>query len=256
MRVLAALTLSLLLPTAVAAAESTPAADFDLSFGARTPAVTTPMAFRIVYKNPDDPNAAPSPQRRIVIELPRGSRVDGKAVAVCAASDAELQLLGPSACPAGSLVGRGTAELRTDGGPVFDPFIDDVDIFNGGKELVELFTHQRSGVRIGVGRRQFPSPDTLSETPPPQPGAPPDFESSVRVLDFRFAASPFITTPGSCPADGQWRSRLTFDTADGHTYNASTSTPCDVPPAPGPLRTGACHSRREVAVRLPPGARR
>jgi hypothetical protein len=157
----------------------------------------------------------------------------------------------------GSRVGSGTAELRTDGGPVFDPFIDDVDIFNGGKELVELFTHERSGVRIGVGRRQISSPDTLSETPPPQPGAPPDFESSVRVLDFHFPASPFITTPASCPADGQWHSKLTFDTADGHTYSASSTTPCDpaVPPAAIRVRAGACRSRREVSVRLPRGAR-
>src|SRR3954469_12343829 len=229
---LAVLVPSLLLSTAVATAESTPAADFDLSFGARTPAAATLMAIRIVYKNPDDPNAAPSPQRRIVIELPQGTRIDGDAVPVCTASDAELQALGPSACPAGSRVGGGTAELRTDGGPAFDPFIDDVDIFNGGKELVELFTHQRDGVRIGVGRRQMTSPDTLTETPPPQPGAPPDFESSVRVLDFKFAASPFITTPASCPADGQWRSKLTFDTADGHTYTASSTTPCDPDTAP------------------------
>src|SRR3954466_9235619 len=193
LRALAVLIPSLLLSTAVAAAESTPAADFDLSLGARTPAAATPMAIRIVYKNPDDPNAAPSPQRRIVIELPRGTRVDGSAVPVCTASDAELQARGPSACPAGSRVGSGTAELRTDGGPLFDPFIDDVDIFNGGKELVELFTHQRDGVRIGVGRRQITAPNTLSETPPPQPGAPPDFESSVRVLDFKFDGSPFIT---------------------------------------------------------------
>src|SRR4051794_880888 len=105
----------LLVSTAVATAESTPAADFDLSFGTRTPAAATPMAIRIVYKNPDDPNATPSPQRRIVIALPRGSRIDGHAVPVCTASDAELQVLGPLACPAGSRVGGGTAELRTDG---------------------------------------------------------------------------------------------------------------------------------------------
>src|SRR3954452_9841270 len=149
-----------------------------------------------------------------------------------------------------SQIGGGSAELRTDGGPAFDPFIDDVDIFNGGKELVELFTHQRSGVRIGVGRRQISSPDTLSETPAPQPGAPRDFESSVRVLDFKFGASPFVTTPASCPADGQWRSKLTFDTADGHTYSASSTTPCDrdVSPARGRVSAGACRSRREVAV--------
>src|SRR5947208_6431063 len=255
-RTATALALVLLSLPPAAHADSTPAADFNRAFGTRAPAAATSMAFRIVYKNPDNPNAAPSPQRRIVIELPQGTRIDGNAVPVCTASDAELQALGPSACPAGSRVGGGTAELRTDGGPAFDPFIDDVDIFNGGKELVELFTHQGDGVRIGVGRRQMTSPDTLTETPPPQPGAPPDFESSVRVLDFKFAASPFITTPAGCPADGEWRSKLTFDTADGHTYTASSTTPCDPDAAPAaPAHTGACRSRRVVPVRLSHPAR-
>jgi len=249
---LAALAVLAALPAGVAAADSTPAADFDLTLASHRAGAPTAGAIKIVFKNPDDPNAAPSPQRRIVIELPQGTRIDGNAVPVCTASDAELQALGPSACPAGSRVGAGTAELRTDGGPAFDPFIDDVDIFNGGKELLELFTHQRTGARTAAGHRQISAPDTLSENAPPQPGAPPDFESSVRVLDFKFTNAPFITTPPACPADGLWRSRLTFDTADGHTYTAASATPCDVTAA---AAKPECRSRRTVAITLPRAAR-
>src|SRR5204863_7594202 len=91
MRLVAVLIPILLLPAAVAAAESTPAADFDLSFGAQRPAAATPAHIRIVYTNPDDPNAAPSPQSRIVIELPRGSSVRGSADPVITRTGVALQ---------------------------------------------------------------------------------------------------------------------------------------------------------------------
>jgi len=254
MRALLVLAVLALLPTAVARAESTPAADFELGLGSREPAASTGVTLRITFKNPDDPNAAPSPQRKVTIELPRGTRIDGTKVPVCTAPDPQLQAQGAEACPAASRVGKGTVTLRTDGGPAFDPFVDDVDIFNGGKELIELFTHQRSGLRTAVGHRPITSPDTLSESAPPQPGAPPDFESSVTNLSFDLARSAFITTPPSCPGDGQWRSRLTFDTADGHTYTAAAATPCAVPAAAS--AKPACRSRRTVAIRLPRHARR
>src|SRR4051794_13117184 len=253
MRALLVLAVLALLPTAVARAESTPAADFELGLGSREPAASTGVTLRITFKNPDDPNAAPSPQRKVTIELPRGTRIDGTKVPVYTAPDPQLQAQGAEACPAASRVGKGTVTLRTDGGPAFDPFVDDVDIFNGGKELIELFTHQRSGLRTAVGHRPITSPDTLSESAPPQPGAPPDFESSVTNLNFDLAQSPFTTTPPACPADGLWRSRLTFDTADGHTYTAASTTPCDVTPA---AAKPECRSRRTVAIRLPRGARR
>lgn len=235
-------------PTSVAAAESTPAADFELGLGSRDPGTATNATLRITFKNPNDPNAAPSPQRKVTIELPRGSRIDGTKVPVCTAPDAQLQAQGAGACPAASRVGKGTVTLRTDGGPAFDPFVDDVDIFNGGDELIELFTHQRSGLRTAVGHRPMTAPDTLSESAPPQPGAPPDFESSVTNLSFDLARSAFITTPPACPPDGLWRSRLTFDTADGHTYTAAAATPCALPARPRHRR----HHRRRAQRRHHP----
>jgi hypothetical protein len=250
--------LALAATPAAALAESTPAADFDLALASAEPGTPTALRLHVVFKNPEEPGARPSPQRKVVIDLPDGSRIDGGAVAACHASDAELMARGSDACPAESRIGSGTLTLRTNGPPGTDPFVDDVVLFNGGDQLVELFTPQGSPANSAVGRRHIVGPSTLSEEAPPQPGGPPDGESAVSELDFRLdEARGMFTTPPACPADGQWRSRLTFDTADGHTYTVASTTPCRgaaVPAASG-APAGECRSRRVVALRVRRGAR-
>ncbi len=217
--------------------DSTPAANFTLGFSSQRPHTVTGVALHIYFKDPSDPNAKPSPQRKVVIELPAGARIDGAAVPACAASDPQLIAEGPAACAPGSQVGDGTLTLFTGGGPLFDPFIDDVKLFNGGRELIEVFNKQGNNITTATGRRSYSDAHTLTETPAPQPGGPPNGESAVRSIDYQLNAArgpsgrAFITTPSSCPTSGRWSSRLTFTTADGHTYTAQASTPCRFAPA-------------------------
>lgn len=217
-----------------AAAESTPAANFALGFSSSQPHTATRVGLHIFFKDPADPTAKPSPQRKIVIQLPAGARIDGAAVPACAADDPQLIAQGPAACQAGSKVGAGTLTLFTGGGPLFDPFIDDVKLFNGGRELIEVFNKQGSETTTATGRRTYTDARTLSESPLPQPGGPPNGESTVRSLDYRLdalrgpAGRAFITTPSTCPGSRRWTSRLTFVTADKHTYTARATTPCRV----------------------------
>jgi hypothetical protein len=235
-----------------AVADSTPAADFALTLSSQRPSTATGLTLHIVFKNPSDPNAMPLPQRRVVIQGPAGTRIDGIAVTACHASDAELMLEGASACPSASHVGDGTLTLRTNGGPLLDPFVDDVTLFNGGDQLLELFTKQGTPIHTAVGHRSFAGPNTLAEDTPAQPGGPPSFESSVRQIDYRIdrvtgtTGRAFVTTPPSCPADRTWRSTLTFTTADGHTYTVSAGTPCQPARTAERHRRGAARPRRRA----------
>ena len=166
----------------------------------------------------------------------------------CEASDGDLMARGSDACPAESRIGTGTLTLRTNGPPGTDPFVDDVVLFNGGDEILELFTPKGSPANSAVGHRPIVPPNMLSEEAPPQPGGPPDGESAVSDLDFRLdQGRGMFTTPPSCPADGVWRSRLTFVTAEERTYTAESTTPCR-PPPPAPAAR-ECRSRRVVAMR-------
>lgn len=241
-------------PAPGARADSTPAADFDLALSSTTPGTSTGMKIHVFFRRPGDAQAKPSPQRHVAIDLPAGSRIDGGAIPACAASDSELTVGGGGACPADTRIGTGTLTVLTGGGPAFDPFVDDVLIFNAGREWAELFTKHGTTTNTAVGRRRYSSSSTFTEDPGPMPGGPPDGESAVREFTFELPARvgpqgrPFITTPTTCPASGRWISNLAFTTADGHAYAVSSSTPCAAPRPPA-----AC--RRVFHVPLPRAAR-
>ena len=61
------------------------------------------------FQNPENPALKPHTVRRMVVHGPRGGVIDTTAPPQCHASDAELMVEGPSACPAGTLVGSGLA---------------------------------------------------------------------------------------------------------------------------------------------------
>jgi hypothetical protein len=250
-RILTALVVSLLGLPATAHGDSTPAADFTLTFGTIQPSTPALAHLHIVFKNPADPSARPDPQRTVTVELPAGSRIDGTVVATCSVPDPVLLALGAAGCPDDSRIGSGTLTLRTNGGPGLDPFVDDVVLFNGGSNVVELFTPRGSPANDSVAHRDIKPPATLFEATSPQPGGPPDFESSVSDIDYRFdRARGMIVTPPACPEDGRWHSRLTF-TTDSNAYTVDSATPC----AKAAASRSKCVSRRVVRVHLARPAR-
>lgn len=252
--------------TSQALADASAAGQFQLTFSSHAPGSATGLEYLEVYRNPSDPNAKPSPVRRTILQLPAGSVLDGHAIASCQSSDTELMLLGPSACPAASRIGQGTAETVSGLGPPFDPFPADATLFNGGTQTIEMFARHGTSLTLMVGHQQYSGRSTLTESPAPIPGGPPDGQSAPTRVDFAFArlvgpsGQAFITTPAVCPPAGQWISTLTFTNADGHTYTLHSSTPCTAPRATAkrPPRAAAkrsCPSRsrarrgRSVACR-------
>lgn len=253
-----------------AAGDIQDALDFQLGMQTQMPARPTALTLHVVYRNPSGPDAKPSPLRKSVIEAPAGTIFDGRATPVCAASDNQLMVSGTAACPAGSQVGDGTVSLITGFGPPVDPLIIDAVLLNGGDGIVELFSEHRTGVRVAVGHARFTAPNTLTETPAPNPGGPPDGESAVHQVDFRFYerrgadGETFIRTPPNCPGSGAWIARITATLANGQTLAAQSSTPCAVTTAPAapmkttrPSRTGVTPSIRLTVTprRVVAGAR-
>src|SRR2546430_6064169 len=78
-----------------------------LTFDTERPGVASGVSVAIDYVNPNDPRAKPPAVRRVVLRFASGTRIDTSAPRLCTASDAELMLLGGSACPPGSKVGQG-----------------------------------------------------------------------------------------------------------------------------------------------------
>jgi hypothetical protein len=219
---------------------SRPGVSLSLAFGVREPASATAMELRVSYRDPANPGGKPSPLRKSVLQAPAGTVFDTRAIPACTATDVELLAVGPAACPAESVVGHGTVALETGFGSPFDPFGVVATLFNSGTGVTELFSDAKTGTRLAVGHAEITEPGTLTEEPAPNPGGPPDGESSVREVEFRFdlrhgsRGRAFITSPPVCPVDRLWRSRIAATVADGHTYTAEATTPCAAPAAARP----------------------
>lgn len=227
---------------AVTAPAQAVTSDFSLPFGSHALGSATTADIHIVYRDPKDADAKPSPIRHLVIELPPGTRIGLATVPACTASNEELQATGPSACPPESQVGDGTLIAITGFGPPADPFTGKATVFNTGEGIVEVIQDPQSGGVIAVDRIMAKG-STLTGNPPSTPGGPPDGQTSVRQIDFHFPAETgYFKTPTACPSSGNWLSSAAFTFADATTQNVSSTTPCDrpaTPPTPGTTPPGA-----------------
>jgi hypothetical protein len=229
-------------------------ADFDLGFDTGKPGIRAALVLHVVYKAADDPDAKPSPIRKVVIAAPQGTRFDTKAVPSCKASDDELMAQGSGACPAESRIGAGKLTADSGFGPPADPVHADLTLFNTGDAVLEVVTAEGTDRVLGTDRLHIDG-STLTGAPPVTPGGPPDGETAVRQIDFTIdAKTGFVTTPATCA--GQWISTGTFGFKDGAEETLQSSVPCDraaatPPPAPrlalSPTRVRIGHPTRFTA---------
>jgi hypothetical protein len=203
-------------------------ADFELGFDTKQPATNAALVLHVVYKAANDPDAKPSPIRKVVIAAPEGTRFDTKAVPQCKASDDELRAEGSGACPPESRIGAGKLTADTGFGPPADPVKADLTLFNTGDAVLEVVSAEGTDRVLGTDRLHVDG-STLTGAPPVTPGGPPDGETAVRQIDFTIeAASGFVTTPAKCT--GEWTSTGTFGFKDGAEETLKSVVGCDGPP--------------------------
>jgi hypothetical protein len=247
---LAALILAGAAPTAGAA---TPPADFAFDFQTTTPGAPADAALHILYRdpeNPDDPEAQPPALTEVRIEAPAGTVFDGDALPACPATDGEIQLQGPSACPEDTVVGRGfgSVEDTAAGGR----YVLDAVLFNAGDAVIEVFTFQGTDQVAAVDRASYEGRNTMVLHPAVVPGI------TEREFAWTYMATPpaatgsFVTTPPRCPRSGVWESELEYSVTTGATYAVKDTTPCRRPRIAvelSPNNVGA-GERSRVRVRL------
>jgi hypothetical protein len=210
----------------------------------------------IDYVNPEDPAGKPHAVQTIVVALADGARIDTSVPARCTASDAELELQGPSGCPAASRVGQGTVAVDTGMavGTVPRVIENDATLFNADHELI-LFTEStnvpgppiRSVGRSAVGERTF------TTQAPALPGFPPP-DPFTAIKTVRLTIDPvsqsgraYLRTPATCPAAGSWINNATFTYRDGVSQRVDSSSTCVAGASPGGAGPGP---RRRPAISL------
>jgi hypothetical protein len=202
----------------------------DQRFTTTRPGAATGFGFTGVYHAAGDAAADPPYMRRMIFENPGGLRYDTSVPDRCTASDAELEARGPAACPAGSLVARGTTDTRFLG-----RFPSTVEVFtfnNAGEQIMVAHSPQVWSVARGRIRPdssvEFASPTcwpTLGPT-----GCPIDdvlqLRTAVTGPPITRSTGSYLTTPPTCPPAGHWETPIRFWWGDGSVDTVVTRQPC------------------------------
>jgi hypothetical protein len=229
---------ALLVFAAPAAAEpgSGPHEAIDQSFTATTPGTATGLGWSGSYHAAGDPNAAPPPMRKMVFYPPAGFRYDTRVPAKCTATDVELELQGPAACPPKSRLGDGRTQgiflVPFNHDAEFDRFDHHVDILNNAGEQIMLVESEGWTVVRGKmnpdGSVEFDSTTCFPASPTGQ--CPDDYiiqlGSQTTIPLYTNAKGSYAITPPTCPAEGHWTTTVRFWWADGTTDSVDSHQPC------------------------------
>jgi hypothetical protein len=204
-------------------------ADYAQSFTTPVPGAPTGSDTQILYKHPSDPARKPIPVRREVFTFPSGTTYDEGVVPDCTASDLQLMVFGPPACPESSWMGGGQGDTSMAG---FDDTEQAVDV-NGWDDAGVLVllggSHDIQPLRFVT--RIHREGRVVTVDVPRTPGGPPDGESALRRVHNVFAARTlgdraYMRTPPTCPRSGAWTFKAEFTFADGAVEHAEHRMPC------------------------------
>ena len=226
---------------ALAEPGSGPRETVDRTFTTMRPDSPTGGTFSASYHAAGDPQGNPPFLRRMVMHLPRGMRFDTSVPDRCTASDVQLEIMGPAACPAGSRLGGGTVE-----GLVLTPFAHDIvlDHFRHPVHLLnntneEIILIESEGFTVVRGHLS-PDGSTWDYTQPTCFPAPPVggcLDDYVLQLKNSVATAPYTrisggrlrsyaTTPAKCPESHYWRTTVQFWWGDGSADSVVSRQPC------------------------------
>jgi hypothetical protein len=232
----AAAVIALLVPAAGASATpvSGPHETIDSQFTTTQAGAPTGFVYDGTYHAAGDPNGNPPYMRKMITYNPAGLRYDTSVPKRCTASDVEIALKGPSACPAGSRLGGGTASALFLG----NPSTVDVDVFNNKDEIMIVghspFLTQVSRGHINPDSSvQFASPTCFpsgSSTPCPVDDLL-QTASHIRTTPYTKTSNggvrSYETTPPTCPASGHWETPVRFWWSDGTVDTVTTQQACN-----------------------------
>lgn len=223
LRVLGALLfVALLVPAGTVGAQ--PRQSVQATFTTERPGAASGRVENGDFRDPADPGGKPHAASRVVLTLAAGARWDTGAVARCDASDAELMVAGPDACPAASRVGQGPVTVDTGAdGPGRDVVLD-FTAFNAKDALILVGRERQSGGYLVV--RGTVHGGVLQIDFPVAPGTPPEGGALKTERIVFFQRGRYLVTPPSCPASGYWVNRLVYTYRDGVTESVESRSPC------------------------------
>jgi hypothetical protein len=193
------------------------------------PGAPTGTSYTGTYHAAGDPNGDPPYMRGMTFYPHPGSRYDTSVPGRCTASDAQISLQGPAACPSDSRLGGGTAQGKFMG----QTSTVNISMFNNTAEVILIIA--TPGVYT-ISRGKLAADQSLTfESPTCFPsvnlaGCPVDnalqLGSHMVVPPYVRDGRAYLTTPPTCPASGYWENPIAFWWADGSRETMVTKLPC------------------------------
>ena len=166
-------------------------------------------------------HSRPSATFELAVHLPAGMARNTSSFAKCQLTSLATQ--GPSGCPAGSLIGAGSAVF--DAWPVVADFVDgQVTMFNGTGGSMLLYVLPELGPAFLMEGRPVGSSALEFAVPPiyTLPGAP---LAALAGLTLDFQSSGYLTNPPDCPTAGfSWGFDFLYES--GERLSLSLRVPC------------------------------
>ncbi|MFL5825091.1 MAG: hypothetical protein ACJ76V_01060 [Thermoleophilaceae bacterium] len=203
-----------------------------MTFTSSLPGASTGTVLDVQFQNPSDPNLKPYAVQTMVIRGPRGTVVDTTVPPQCHATDAEIMLEGPAACPANSQIGSGFAVSDQGGGGPGSRYSNTtLTHFNNQDEVVgigvnddvpAIKTIDRTTLDGRTSTSNFP---LIPGVPPPEPYTPVQ-RLYIQFPPYERDGRAYHLTPPSCPASGHWTFKIVFTYRDGVTQSLESPSPC------------------------------
>jgi hypothetical protein len=222
---------------AVTAIAATPAAGQvprqtgSLTFTTTTPGSASGTKLSFQFQNPADPNAKPYAVAQMIMHAPPGTVTDTTVPPQCHATDAEIYLQGPAACPADSRLGGGVAE--TDNGPGANPRYGTTTLthFNNQDQIIGIGVNDQIPAiktidRVAIeGRTSTANFPLFPGVPPPEPYTPVK-SLNITIDPYQRDGQPYLRTPPTCPRSGYWTQITDFVYRDGTRQSVESHSPC------------------------------
>jgi len=223
---------------ALTAAPAARAADGARQSGAFTwttaqPGAPTGYTMAVDFFDPADPAAKPHTLKTLTVRFPRGAVVDTTVLPQCKATDAELYLEGPAACPRDTAIGGGT--IVTDTGSTMSGVpryaVNDVTQFNNQDEVIGVAVSRTDPPVTAVSRSKLEGQTSTTEIPVFPGGPPPEPFTAFRQMRLSVPAivrdrRPYAVAPPTCPRRGFWTIEMTFAYYDAVSQTIASHSPC------------------------------
>lgn len=181
---------------------------------------TTFLTNRFNYKAPPQGQPADRVKTTQFVMAP-GTRTNPNAYPAC--SKSALVAKGPMACPAGSKVGTGKAEVIT--GLPLDPIVMTAQVFTTRNGLLTYLTGAGQTQVIGLSMKA----NKIVAAVPRKCLVDTDCtqgEAVLKRLSVTLKPGKLITTPAKCPASHKWTNTAIYTFVNGDTERETSTSPC------------------------------